>query len=1062
MIVMPNKFKRSCSWCLFFKRLTAIILWFSFPALLYAQKTVNGVVSDSTGKKLSNISVAVKNASQKTLTDSSGRFVINAETGDILLLSAINMLDVEQVVDQRSQYNMVMKYKSTDMDEVIVIGYGTTSKADLTGSVAKAPIEDIQKAPVRSFDEALAGRVAGVNVASVDGQPGSDVNITIRGANSVTQDNSPLYVIDGFPIENPNNNVVNPKDIESMEILKDASATAIYGARGANGVIIITTKKGKAGPPTVTFDIAGTLQKNIRTMELMSPYEFVKYQLERDYSSAASLYLTEGKTVEYYKTVPEIDWQSQLFRSSGMQNYNLSLSGGTNYTKYYVSANLLDQKGTIINSGYKRYQGTASLDQTINKKLKAGVYINYSYLKKTGISPSTVSNSSSTTAALFSVWGYRNFSLTEGENIDDQLFDPSLDPTQDARINPILNQQHLLRENLTTNIITNAYIQYSISPALKLRITGSLNNNLTQVNNFNDSFTVYGNPRTFVGATRGANGSVTYNRNVTWVNENTLTYYKVLNKDHHLTVLGGMTESGNSSSINGFSATNLERPTLGIAGLNEGKPEIINTVASSWSLISFLGRIDYKYQSRYLFTLSYRADGSSKFDRHSRWGYFPSGAFAWRFKQEKFMKGINALSDGKLRITYGITGNNRISDFAYLSAVAIANQPQGYTFGNVTSPGAYVSNFGNDGLKWETTSQLNIGLDLGFLKNRINITADVYKKKTSDLLIMANLPLSLGYSTALRNVGDVQNQGLELTLNTINIKKRDFTWSSSFNISFNQNKLLALSESQTSLLSYTPFDYYFRNIPTYVSRVGGQLGLMYGYIWDGIYQYDDFNRATSGAYVLKDNVTTNGRLRHEIQPGDIRFKDINGDLVVDANDYVVIGRGLPIHTGGFTNNLTYKQFDLSVFFQWSYGNDIINANRYIFEGNMFGRSNLNQFASYQERWTPENQSTTMYRAGFGGGGPTTPTGANSRVIEDGSYLRLKTVSVGYNLPASVLARLKIKAIRAYASAQNLITWTRYSGIDPEVSVFNSVLTPGLDYSPYPRPRVLSIGVTATF
>jgi TonB-dependent starch-binding outer membrane protein SusC len=1039
-----------------------LLLVTCLPTLLLAQKPISGTVRDSSGAPLPNISIHSGVKSAKTQTDSLGRFRLTASKGDILTFTSVSHEEFQLKVDDRNDYSVNLKTKISGLSDVIIIGYGTIKKDDLTGSVAKAPVDSMQKAPVRSFDEALAGRVAGVNVSSVDGQPGSTVNVTIRGANSVTQDNSPLYVIDGFPIENPNNNIINPQDIESMEVLKDASATAIYGARGANGVIIITTKKGKTGPPVITFNASVGTQNNIKTMALMSPYEFVKYQLDKDHSAASPIYLTNGKTLDHYKTVPEVDWQKQLFRSATMQNYNLSLTGGNAYTKYYISGNLFDQDGTIINSGYKRYQGTLSLDQTINTKLKAGVYINYSHLKQTGISPSSVSNGSSTTAALYSVWGYRNFSVAEGESIEDQLFDPGIDPNLDARINPILNQQHLLRENLGTNIIVNSYAEYSILNNLKLRVTASISNNTTQVNQFNDSFTVFGNKRTFVGATKGANGSVIFYKNSTWVNENTLTYNKSFNRNHQLTVVAGVTETGNKTSSYGTSATNLERPSLGISGLNEGKPEIITATSSSWGLMSFLGRFDYKFKSRYLLTMSFRADGSSKFSENNRWGYFPSGALAWRFKQEKFMQGFRALSDGKLRITYGVTGNNRISDFAYLSAISISNQPQAYTFGNVTLPGAYVSTFGNEALQWETTSQIDIGADLGFFKNRITLTADVYRKTTKDLLIYANLPLSVGYSNALRNIGSVQNQGLELTLSTVNIKNRDFSWKSNFNISFNQSELKALTESQTSLLAYAPFDYYFRNIPAYIAKVGAPLGMMYGYVWDGVYQYSDFNKTTAGNYILKDNVTTNGRQRLEIQPGDIKFSDLNGDLVVDPNDYAIIGRGLPVHTGGFNNEFTYKNFDLNIFFQWSYGNDIINGNRYIFEGNLFGRGNLNQFASFENRWTPDNQSSTLFRAGFGGAGPTTPTGANSRVIEDGSFLRLKTVSFGYNLPAKMLQRLKLKALRVYASGQNLATWTKYSGIDPEVSVFNSVLTPGFDYSPYPRPRVVTVGASISF
>lgn len=1037
-------------------RCLLLLLLFLIPAIGFSQRMVGGSVADTAGKKLPGITIAVKGKKASTLTDSAGYFKIAAETGDLLVVSSVNYNNTEIKVDGRSEYSIVIQAKVKELDDVIVIGYGTTTKGDVTGAVVKAPTPDMQKAPVRSFDEALAGRVAGVAVSSVDGQPGSAVNIVIRGNNSVTQDNSPLYVVDGFPIESPNNNVINPQDIESMDILKDASATAIYGARGANGVIIITTKKGKTGPPAISLNASYGVQQNIKTMKLMNPYEFVKYQLEKNYADAAGTYLTNGKTLESYRDVSEIDWQSKMFRTAPMQNYSMSLTGGNNYTKYYMSGNVFDQDGIIINSGYKRYQGTLSLDQTLSPKMKAGVYINYSYLNQNGIQPSGVSNQNSTTATLFSVWGYRNFAISGMPNLEDVLFDPGVDPAVDARINPVLNQEHALRENLSTNSIFNGYAEYTIIPALKLKVTAGITNNLTQQNQFNDTFTVYGNKYSRLGSTKGINGSVIFLKNTTWMNENTLTYTKTFNRDHNLTVVTGFSQTGNKTARYGSSATNLPNAALGISGLNEGTPETVTAISSSWGLASFLGRIDYKYKSLYLLTLSYRADGSSKFQPGNRWGYFPSGAFAWRFKQEKFMKRYKFLSDGKLRVSYGVTGNNRIGDFAYLSSIAVAANSQGYTFGNVTSSGAYNSNFGNAGLKWETTSQLNLGADLSFLKNRLSLTADVYRKKTTDLLLYANLPLSLGYATALRNIGSVQNEGLELTLNTVNITGKDFSWKSSLNISFNRSKILSLTENQASITSTAPFDFYFSTIPSYISQVGNQLGMMYGYIWDGVYQYSDFNRATNGNYLLKDNVASNGNLRSVIQPGDIKFRDINGDLTIDANDYAIIGRGLPIHTGGFNNDFSYKSFDLNVFFQWSYGNDIVNANRYIFEGNIFGRTNLNQFASYEDRWTPTNTSSTLYRVN--GGGPTTPTGANSRVIEDGSYLRLKTVSLGYSLPKSLLNRAKIKSCRIYVSAQNLVTWTKYSGVDPEVSVFNSVLTPGFDYSAYPRPRVVTFGI----
>ncbi|RXK83898.1 SusC/RagA family TonB-linked outer membrane protein [Filimonas effusa] len=1031
------------------------------PALAFSQKQISGTVKDSDGKPLESITVSLKGKNKSTLTDSTGAFKLSANPGDILMASSVNYEITEIKVDNRNNYNLVLVSRVKNLDEVIVIGYGTTTKGDLTGAVAKAPIQDMQKAPVRAFDEALAGRIAGVAVSSVDGQPGSDINIVIRGNNSVTQENSPLYVVDGFPLESPNTNMINTQDIESFEVLKDASATAIYGARGANGVIIITTKKGKTGPPVINFGASYGLQKVMKTMDLMTPYEFVKYELERNPSDAAGDYLTNGKTLESYKSIPEIDWQSKVFRTAPMQNYSLSMRGGNDYTKYYVSGNVLDQQGIMINSGYKRYQGTMSLDQNISRKLKAGVYINYSYMKQNGLPPSiATSGTSSTAATLFSVWGYRNFAISGIPNLEDVLLDPDVDPL-DSRINPVLNQEHSLRENFFTNTIANGYLEYTIAPDLKLKITAGVTNNLTQRNQFNDTFTMTGNSRTRLGAVRGVNGSVTYVRSATWMNENTLSYYKKINNVHHITLVAGFSQTANKSSTDGHAANKLPRPALGIAGLNEGIPERIEAASSSWGLASFLGRLDYKYKSRYMFTFTFRTDGSSKFSPENRWAYFPSGAFAWRLSQEKFMNSLkNIVSDAKIRTSYGLTGNNRISDFPYLSAIAVSPNPDAYTFGNGITHGAFNTNFGNKDLKWETTAQFDIGLDLAFLKNRLSFTADVYRKKTNDLLLYANLPYTLGYARALRNIGSVQNQGLELTLGGSPVQNKDFSWESSINISFNKSKVLALSENESAMTSPAPFDGNFATIPAYITQVGNQLGMMYGYIWDGVYQYNDFDKTTTGNYILKDGVATNGNLRTAIQPGDIKFRDINGDLTVDSKDYAIIGRGLPIHTGGFNNDFRYRSFDLNIFFQWSYGNDIINGNRYIFEGNMLGRSNLNQFASYNNRWSPENTVATTPRVN--GGGPTTPTGGNSRVVEDGSFLRLKTVSLGYTIPTKTLDKIHIKSCRVYVSAQNLITWTNYSGIDPEVSVFNNVLTPGFDYSAYPRPRLVTFGLNVNF
>ncbi len=1019
------------------------------------EKTVQGKVTDESGEPAIAITIKVKDKKAATQTDVNGKFSIKAEVGNILEFTAVNYQTQELKLDNRNAYTVVLKAKNSTLDDIIVVGYGTQRKRDVTGSVDKVNITELNKAPVRSFDEALAGRVAGVQVNSSDGQPGSSINVTVRGYNSVTQANSPLYVIDGFPVEGGNNNALNPNDIESMEVLKDASATAIYGARGANGVIIITTKRGKEGPPVVSLSSSYGIQNIIKRANLMEPYEFVRYQFELDSVSAKLLYLQNGRTVDFYRQEPGFDWQEKVFRTAPIQNYNASVSGGSQNTKYSVSGSVFNQQGVLIASDYNRYQGRATLDQVINKKLKLGLNTNYSYLMRRGLSPVQVATLASSNS-LYSVWGSRpTFGLNNGA--EDLLFDPTTDLNSDFKINPEINMRNAVRNFRTTNLLSNIYLEYDFTPELKLRVSGGVSLNTDRNENFNNSQTIFGSLFTNIGRSNGVNGSLTYTENNSWLSENTLNYTKNLGKGHNLNLLGGFTAQKNVSSFFGQSAIFIPNESLGVSGLDEGTPQQVQAVRSLWTLASFLGRANYNYKSKYLFTASFRSDGSSRFAPGKKWGYFPSGAVAWRFTQENFMKPLRFISDGKLRATYGLTGNNRVNDFAYLSVITLPINSS-YVINNNYVRGSNVTTIGNPDLKWETTEQLDLGIDLSFLKSRINFTADVYRKKTRDLLLFANLPLSLGYDNAFKNIGSIQNEGLELTLNTINLKSSKFSWNSNFNISFYQNKVLALAENQNTFNSTVNWDFNYSGTPAYNVQIGQPLGLMFGYIWDGVYQYSDFNRATGGSYILKENVPTNGNNRALIQPGDIKYRDINGDNVVDAQDYTVIGRGLPVHAGGFTNNFQYKNFDLSILFQWSYGNDILNVNRMVFEGNTFNRVGLNQFSSYENRWSPANQESNIPRTR----GIPVNSPYSSRYVEDGSYIRLKTLNIGYRLPTTLMKRAKIREFRVYLAMQNLLTFTNYSGFDPEVNSYASALTPGFDYSAYPRSRTFVLGANISF
>lgn len=1071
------------------------------------KETIRGIVKDSHGTPLQGASVLIVQLKKTTSSDKKGEFLFeNIPRGVYTIqISYIGYMPTQTDITVKAnnpRLSFDLQADETGLNEVVVVGYGTQKRSDLTGSIAKVSVEDMQKAPVGNFTDALAGRVAGVVVSAPGGQPGSTPNIVIRGNNSISQSNSPLWVVDGFPMEDANATAINPNDIESIEVLKDASATAIYGARGANGVIMITTKKGKEGPPVVSFNASYGWQKMGKTMKLMDPESFLRYQSERDILSNTlyrnpvsglsgpgtvtdSLYLRYA-TIEDYRNIKSTDFQKSMFQKSPMQNYDISMRGGSDKTKYALSGSIFDQDGVLINSGFRRYQGRINLEQIISRIFKVGADVNYSNQKGWGGSPVPSSISGYFTAQMspfYTMWGYRPMAPLDAEgkqtiDLENDFLDPAQWNTNSIAnqyiINPLINQQHRVRDNITNSLNANSYVDIKILDDLKLRITGGINSWARKDIQFNDTQTAEGSPLTANGSTYGVNGSVINTQFTGWSNENILTWNKTFTQKHNLILTGVVSEQGGLYTLDGASAVKLPKAELGVAGLSQGTPQSIPSSRSNWTLASMLARANYNYDSRYFLTVSYRADGSSKFSPGNKWGNFWSGAVKWNLFNERFLKDLTWLSNGALRASYGQTGNNRVDDFATYSRMVIstpvtAHSSDGAVFGNEIPPFASPGYFGNPQLRWETTEQSNIGADLGVLKGRIALTVDLYRKRTRDLLLNASVPLVQGYRTVYKNIGSMQNQGLEIALNTINIKTTDFSWTSNFNISWNKSKILSLASNQEAISSMTGFDGQFGNTPSYISKVGQPIGQMYGLVWDGVYQYEDFNYTTAlnpsagfpgqgSHWVLKDDVPTNGNSRAAIQPGDIKFKDLNGDGIVDADDYTVIGRGLPIHTGGFGNNFSYKDFDLNLFFQWSYGNNIQNANRIIFEGNINNTPLFNQFESYNNRWTPENTGSTLFRTGGAG-----PSGRySSRTIEDGSYLRLKTVSLGYNLPAKLMTRMKMSNIRLYISAQNILTWTKYSGLDPEISTYNNVLTPGFDWSGYPQARTFTFGVNAKF
>lgn len=1048
--------------------LMLLAILFSFGLQAQTGGQVTGKVIDAMGE-LPGVSVVIKGTSNGTITDLNGQFTLpNVKSSDVLVFSFIGYKTQEITVGNQKSLSVKMEEDTQTLDEVVVVGYQEVRKGDLTGSVAKANMKDLLSAPVASFDQALGGRIAGVNVSSGEGMPGSTMNITIRGNNSLTQDNTPLYIIDGFPVEDPAQAAaLNPNDIESTNILKDASATAIYGSRGANGVVVITTKQGKIGKPQISYDGSFGISQVTKTLDMMSGYEFVKLQNEIEPTRTAERYFMNynGKqwTLDDYRNVPEADWQDAIFRTAWSHNHNLRLTGGTEGVRYNASLSYYNQDGILLETGYERLQ--ARMNTTVkHEKLTMNLNANFSRSIQDGNSPSS-SSYSGMNNLFYSVWGYRPVAYPNGslDDLRNELIDPgTVDDATDYRFNPILDLENTYRKNYTNNLQLNGYVQYEFLPGLKLKVTGGWTYDNRHNDIFNNSKTRYGGPR----STMGVNAEVRRSERLTWLNENLLTYQKNWKNRHSLSAMLGTTLQNSDYEYYAYSTRDIPNESLGMAGMSQGTINTTDSSKSSWAMFSYFGNANYNYKSKYYATFSFRADGSSKFSKKNRYGYFPSASLAWSFTEESFMEQYKKwLSSGKLRLSWGLTGNNRIGEYdryALLDMIRshreTANIPNTvYPFDNVIeSVGVAPISLPNEDLKWETTEQWNLGLDLGFFNERIGFTMDIYRKTTRDLLLNATLPYTSGYVTAMKNIGKVRNQGIELTLNTVNIDKKDFKWSTNFNIAFNKNEVLELTEGQTALLSTAQFDQNYNSQPNYIAKVGYPMGMMYGYIYEGTYKYDDFDKS-GNTYTLKGNVPHYAS-EANTQPGMPKYKDLNGDGIINGDDRTMIGRGTPIHTGGFTNNFEYKGFDLNIFFQWSYGNDVINANRLFFESGFQKKRELNQFASYANRWTPENPNSDIPAA--------TNSASNlvisSRIVEDASFLRLKSVTLGYNIPQTFLSKYKISNARVYVAAQNLWTWTSYSGYDPEVSIRDSALTPGLDYSSYPRALNISFGINLGF
>ena len=669
------------------------------PTPLSAQtpRKVEGKVTNPGKQPIAGAVVLVKGTTRGTTTLGDGSYSIQASARDVLVFSLLGYAEQEVAVNNHTRIDITLEESASAIDEVVIeIGYGGQARKDITGTLSSVKMEDLVKAPVMNFDQALQGRLAGVSVSSSDGQPGAEMDIVIRGANSLTQSNAPLYVIDGFPIEDFSNAAINSADIASITVLKDASATAIYGARGANGVIIIETKKGVEGKPVITYSGTYGFQTVTKKMDMMDAYDFVMYQIERQPSSVDTYLNNLDRTLEDYKRMGQgIDWQDKLFRNAAIHMHNLSMTGGTKQTKYAVSLSMADQKGVILNSGYEKYQGRISLTQQLNKNAKVTVNASYMGDKTYGQTSSSALTTSNAYASylMYRTWAYRP--VITNVNSEEELFDDYFDGNNSSTMNPILSSKNEDKVTRKQTFISNAKLDYNLHKNLRLSISGGYSRFLTEATEFNNSKT-YKGYQTLTNS-KGVNGSVLNTNRTDWMNENMLTYKKDWkNGRHKLNAVAGFTMQGSSQRRFGYSSMQIPNESLGISGIDDGLPDSMTALLTENYLMSWLGRINYSFRSRYMFTVSFRADGSSKFSPDNRWGYFPSGAFAWRLGEEKFMRRLRFIDDAKLRISYGVTGNNRIGDYSVHPSLTLSDY---YSFNNGQPADAIVtSSLGNQDL----------------------------------------------------------------------------------------------------------------------------------------------------------------------------------------------------------------------------------------------------------------------------------------------------------------------------------------------------------------------------
>ena len=1012
--------------------------WFTLLTLiltinLYAQNTtLKGVIVDETDTPLIGATVQVKGTSTGSITDFDGNYTIKANKGAVITFSYIGYKTQEIKFTGQPTVNIKMVPDNQTLDEVVVVGYGTMKRSDLTGSVASIAAKDVEGFKTSSVAGALGGQIAGVQITSTDGTPGAGFSINIRGVGTLTGDSSPLYIVDGFEVDDID--YLSNSDIESIEILKDASSSAIYGARAANGVVLISTKSGKIGKPIINYNGSASYRKISKKLDVLSPYEFVKLQGEVNSKYSDSYFKTgnddNGNPYRYqslddYIGVSGVNWQDETFNPTWSQDHSLSIMGGTEDTKYNASFSRYIENGIFKNSGFNKTTGKFRLDQKLSKSLSFNFTVNYALTNREGVGTSGDSGRFNMLAQILSARPTGGLKLTDEELLASAIDPEMLESGESlAQVNPVKQTESVTNNKRAEMWSGNASATWQIIKGLTFKTSGTYNttNNRTDIFYKDGSKEAYRNGQKPYGRTQ-------MGRDVRWTNSNNLTWKQKVKKHNYDIMLGHEVSFKSTEYLLGeamdFPFDNLGNDYLGLGAT----PSRVESSYSEKTLLSFFARGNYNYDNRYLFTATVRADGSTVFSNKNKWGFFPSFSAAWRVSEEAFMKDVEWVSNFKVRLGWGIVGNDRISNYLSMDLYE-ANK---YGIGNNTVTVLTPKQLKNANLKWEGASSVNLGVDLGFFDNRLNVTADFFIKDTKDLLLAQSLAHVTGFDSQMQNIGKIQNKGIELSFNSTNIQTRNFTWQTNFNISFIKNTLKGLASGVESMYARSGFDSNFTAYD-YIATVGQSLGLIYGYEFDGIYQSSDFYTTPDNQLILKEGITNNARYG-TVKPGVVKYKDQDGDGIITTNDRTVIGNAMPKWYGGITNTFNYKGIDFSFMFQFNYGNDIYNATRLYATQSRSGRRNM--LAEVADRWSPTNASNKVpSQDGY------IVNDVYSRFIEDGSFLRLKNITLGYTLPHKWTRKFHASKLRIYATGQNLFCISGYSGYDPEVnSASSNPMTP---------------------